>query len=248
MSTHAAPAERLLGILPEPPSPLRYQYFSFEPLEVTGMLAARVNAGARLLEVGCGTGAMLGVFRDRSSADVTGIEPDAPRVAMARDLGFNVVQGYYDETTAPQLGKFDVIAFADVIEHIADPAPVLLLARQFLNPGGYILASVPNVTHWSIRLEMFHGRFNYQPTGLMDATHLRWYTESTLKQLFQATGFDDVTIDWTSGQWLHAYERLPFGIKGTERRRRRFVRQLVKWKPGLFGFQHIVIARQSAAS
>ena len=239
-------SESLLGILDTPPSPLRYQYFAVEPLEVTGMLGARVKRGSHVLEVGCGTGALLSVFRDQCGASVVGVEPDAARVNMAREQNFDVLHGYYDSSTSEALGKFDTIVFADVLEHIADPAPVLLLARQNLRPGGCVIASVPNVAHWTVRLSLLRGRFDYQPTGLLDATHLRWYTISSMRRLFRATGFEIVDMDWTSAQWLSAYARLPFGIPGTERKRRKFVRWLVKSKPGLFGFQHIVVARPSA--
>ena len=246
MATEAERTENLVGILDAPPPPLRYQYYSFEPLEVTGMLCARVLPGSEVLEVGCGTGALMPLLRDRSGASVRGIEPDIHRVNMAREGGFDVEHGYYDDTTAQRLGKFDAIVFADVLEHIADPAPVLMLARQNLRPGGCVIASVPNVAHWTVRLSLLAGRFDYQPTGLLDATHLRWYTVKTMKRLFNATGFDVTDIDWTSAQWLDAYSRLPFGIQGTERKRRKFVRFLVRTWPGLFGFQHIVVAKPAA--
>ena len=238
--------EELVGLLERPPSPLRYQYNSYEPLEVTGMLGSRVAPGSRVLEVGCGTGAMLSVFRDHSRADVIGIEPDPERVSMARERGFEVVHGYFDDITASQLGTFDVIVFADVIEHLVDPAPLLMLARRQLRAGGCVIASVPNVAHWTIRLSLLRGKFDYEPTGLMDATHLRWYTAASLERLFRATGFDTVEFDWTSAHWLPLYLRIPFRSSIREGGRRRLVRRLVQRWPLLFGFQHVVVARTTS--
>jgi SAM-dependent methyltransferase len=140
------------------------------------------------------------------------------------------------------LGQFDVVLFVDVIEHMTHPGPVLQFARGLLAPGGKVLVSVPNVAHWTIRMGLARGRFDYRATGLMDATHVRWFTKTSLERLLVAAGYQQIGFDWTCGTFLGAYGRLPLLLTRTWRMRRRFVARLVSRWPTLFGFQHIVTA------
>ena len=226
--------EQLLGILPVPPDPLRYQYFDQDEDSVTGMLPALIPHGARLLEVGCGVGAMLQFFRQVPRVVALGIEPNPDRARAAATLGLDVQCGLLSPETASAIGTFDVVVFADVLEHLHEPADLLVIARKMLRPGGFVLASIPNVAHWTIRLALLRGTFDYQPSGLMDATHLRWFTMASARRLFESAGFSHVEFSWTTAPFLREYDRLP--------RKRRLLRALVRRYPGLFGFQHVIKA------
>jgi SAM-dependent methyltransferase len=85
-------------------------------------------------------------------------------------------------------GPFDVVLAGDVLEHLVDPRRVLADARSLLAPGGYVVASVPNVAHVDVRMALLCGRFAYRETGLLDATHLRFFTHDTLLELFERAG------------------------------------------------------------
>src|SRR5262245_42234591 len=89
---------------------------------------------------------------------------------------FAVFQTSVSEEFLREHGRFDTIVLADVIEHLPDPAEMVSLLKQGLVPDGSIVASVPNVAHWFVRIDLLRGSFNYQEMGIMDATHLRWFT------------------------------------------------------------------------
>jgi len=235
-------SDGLLGILSEDVDPLRYRYPELVPGEVTQMVTDRIPRGARVLDVGCGTGSFLDLLTAHRGADVVGVEPNAERALDARSRGHSVFTGFYDASSAAELGRFDVILFADVLEHMPHPGPALRLASQWLEPGGCVIASIPNVAHWTIRLSLMRGKFTYTPFGLMDATHLRWFTEKSTRQLFTAAGFKNIVLDWTSGAELGCYQNFPLGVMRTHGLRRRGVRRLVQTWPSIFGFQHIVTA------
>ncbi len=110
-----------------------------------------------------------------------------------------------------QMEPFDVVMFADVLEHLADPFSLLCIAKTALAPAGSIVASVPNTAHWSVRSDLFRGRFEYRKWGIMDATHLRWFTSSSLRFLFESAGLSVQAERVTAGIDLDCYsERLPW--------------------------------------
>jgi SAM-dependent methyltransferase len=139
-------------------------------------------------------------------------------------------------------GPFDVVLFADVLEHLPNPQSMLLTAREALRPHGSIIVSVPNVAHWSVRVDLIRGRFQYQPTGIMDATHLRWFSARTAKSLVASAGFKVTTYRATAGLTLpdNIYRRplrwLP------QKNRTDFLRFASRRWPTLFGCQHVLKA------
>jgi SAM-dependent methyltransferase len=87
---------------------------------------------------------------------------------------------------------FDSLVCSEVLEHLASPEAVLGKLVPLLKPGGRVYASVPNLSHWRIMLDLLRGRFEYAERGPMDRTHLRWFTPRTFKALFEGCG---VTVD-----------------------------------------------------
>lgn len=85
--------------------------------------------------------------------------------------------------------SFDCILFADVLEHLADPGAVLRRSRQLLAPGGYVVASIPNVAHYSAVLALLRQDWPQEDGGLFDRTHLRFFTRATIRTLFSEAGF-----------------------------------------------------------
>jgi methionine biosynthesis protein MetW len=222
--------------------PLRYDGHVDAPQEVARMLAELVPMGSRVLDVGCGTGSVSRIIADTRDAQIIGVEPDSCRAAAARARGLEVHEQLFTAAILQELERFDVIVFADVLEHVADPSSFLQLAQRALRPGGRVIASVPNVAHWSVRVDLLRGRFDYQPFGIRDATHLRWFTAETIRLLFESSAFRVVSMRHTAGVTLPEYEaRRPW--RWIPRHRRdSLIRALTRRLPLLFGCQHIIHA------
>jgi 2-polyprenyl-3-methyl-5-hydroxy-6-metoxy-1,4-benzoquinol methylase len=115
---------------------------------------------------------------------VVGVEPDPRAAAVARENGIEVL-GLDVEQVPLAAAGFDVVVFADVLEHLRDPATVL---RRAL-PAGRAVVSVPNIAHWTARRELLRGRFPYGDHGLFDRTHLRFFTRETARAMAADAGF-----------------------------------------------------------
>lgn len=229
------------GLVVGPLQALRYDGQSDHPMEVAGMLRDLMPSGVRVLDIGCGTGSVTLIANRNKGNDVVGLEPDPDRVALARQRGVNAVCGLLDEDFVLRSGPFDVVMMADVLEHIAEPRAVLKLAVRALKPNGCLLISVPNVAHWTVRLNLLFGRFDYADVGIMDVTHLRWFYWKTIRNLVEEAGLRVVTMRQTAGVELPAYNRAPF--RYVHRRLRDFaVRRANYIFPRLFGCQHVIKA------
>ncbi len=152
------------------------------------MIAARVRDGARVLDVGAGEGA-LGAELQGRGCKVVCLEVDETRAKKAREKGLEVVLRNIEAAGIEDLGKFDLIVCADVLEHLLDPAASLLKLKAALAPAGKVLASIPNVAFYGVRLRLLAGRFDYTDTGILDRTHLRFFTRVTARQLLEEAGF-----------------------------------------------------------
>ena len=237
------PDDSALGLTNEPVSPLRYDAHSWaDPFEVTGVLRSFVPEGARILDVGCGTGSLTEVVTKGKSTEVFGIEPDRIRASKAQSRGFEVFCGTLSENYFSGRDAFDVIILADVLEHVPNPAALLRLAATGVKPGGFLLISVPNVAHWSMRLHVLQGRFDYSETGIRDATHLRWFTFGSIRDLLYRQGFDILAYRAAAGTWMPEYNRMPWKMV-PHRIRRRMISALAGAMPTLFACQHVLKAR-----
>ena len=152
--------------------------------------------GRRLLDVGCARGHLSSALA-QEGWQVTGIEYDVADAAMAKDAGINVIVGTAEESMEALTEKFDVIVFADVLEHFLHPEDVLAKARTLLAPNGRIVISIPNVAHLSVRLQLLMGSFTYTDRGILDRTHLHFYTKKTLRQMIANSGLDTIYIGAT---------------------------------------------------
>lgn len=150
-----------------------------------------VGTGKRVLDVGCSTG-YLAQDLVQCGNKVSGVEIDVEAAEKARPLLEHLVVGDLDRMDlADELPAkaFDVVVFADVLEHLKDPVRTLAQAKALLDDGGYAVLSIPNVAHASVRLSLLQGRFDYRPVGLLDETHLRFFTRSSLEELLDQAGF-----------------------------------------------------------
>lgn len=157
-----------------------------------------VGAGRRVLDFGCSTGEMAAALKERGCR-VTGIEIDPRAAERARASCERVIVADLDAIdlgSALQGERFDVALFGDVLEHLKHPGRLLVQARGLLAPGGFVVLSVPNITHASIRLMMLEGRFEYQDMGILDDTHLKYFTHRSIGDLLEASGYTVEVMDW----------------------------------------------------
>jgi 2-polyprenyl-3-methyl-5-hydroxy-6-metoxy-1,4-benzoquinol methylase len=151
-----------------------------------------VGAGKHVLELGCASGYMTKVLVERFGCTVVGIDRDPEAAEQARKVCGCVIVGDMDSLDfAGALGeaRFDVIVCADVLEHLREPMRAVAALRGFLRQGGYVVASIPNVGHVAIIAELLEGRFVYSPLGLLDETHLRFFTRHSIYDCFERAGF-----------------------------------------------------------
>jgi len=243
-----SPDANAWAFLSKPLDPLRYANANIntDPWEASGLIAEFVPMDGRVLDVGCGTGDVALVVQELRRARVVGVEPDAERANLAKRRGIEVIHGYLTSELAGTLGRFDAVIFADVLEHLADPLPLLYLGCSFLAPHGVAVISVPNVAHWSVRWGLLRGHFDYDEFGIMDATHLRWFTADSILRWLRNTGLDVHAIRQTAGTNLPVYDRSwPWGSLN-EYRRVCMIRLLAKRWPLLFGAQHVICATPQA--
>ena len=170
----------------------RYDFeIDLEANSVHANVVRLVGERQRVLELGCATGYMSEVMRSRGCY-VVGVELDPIMAKMAEQHLDRLIVGDLDVLDLEQeLGgeRFGVIVAADVLEHLKDPLRVLRSLRCLLVEDGFLIASIPNVAHGSVRLALLEGRFPYQERGLLDRTHLHFFTRESIGQLFEAAGF-----------------------------------------------------------
>jgi len=164
------------------------------------LLVELIGRDKRVLDIGCATGE-LGSILQRRGCRVSGVELDAAEGRAAAQVLEEVLVGDVGELDlVGHFGEesFDVVVFGDVLEHIADPTAVLREVLPLLAPSGSVVASIPNVAHGSVRLALLQGRFDYRPLGLLDATHVRFFTRGSVHALLREAGLVPVDMRRTT--------------------------------------------------
>ncbi len=204
------------------------------------------GSGNDVLDVGCGEGYFASQVQQKGNR-VVGIDA-LPRAACASaftkylraDLEYGLAEAL------PEVGvqKFDVVLLQDVVEHLRHPDQLLRDCRKVLKPHGQVVVSVPNVANLTVRLSLLCGRFEYGPRGILDRTHLRFFTRATARKLLRESGYDVVREMAT----VMPVE-LVFGLPASNVLMRALNRTLAVWTrllPGLFGYQVLLVARPKA--
>jgi 2-polyprenyl-3-methyl-5-hydroxy-6-metoxy-1,4-benzoquinol methylase len=192
-----------------------------------------VPNGIRCLDVGCSTGNLGYALKMQKKCEVDGIEFDPSAAEIAKKRGYGVVHikdlNREDELLFDFENKYDVIVCADVLEHLIFPDRVLFSLRRYLKPNGIFIVSLPNVAFILNRLQLLLGNWEYKRYGILDQTHLRFYTiNSGCNMLKKAS--------------LIIEQVKPYNQFGALR----FIKPLDWMAPRLFAYQFIVIAKNNS--
>jgi 2-polyprenyl-3-methyl-5-hydroxy-6-metoxy-1,4-benzoquinol methylase len=182
---------------PAPQHAFKYTEFQDNPDSTHSKIVSLVPPATRVLEFGCATGYMTEVLKNRLGCTVVGIEIDRDAAALAEQHAERVIVGDAEKIDyAAELAgeQFDVVLFADVLEHLKEPDDVLRRVRPFVAENGVVIASIPNIAHASVRLALLGGEFRYREWGLLDDTHLRFFTRASIQDLFEESGY--VITNW----------------------------------------------------
>ena len=151
----------------------------------------------RVLDVGCGAGGVGAALKAERDVEVVGLEgfPDAAEQARARlDEAHCVDLDALPELPYPH-GHFDAMVFGDVLEHLRDPFELLRRLKPLLKSDGVIVCSIPNVKHWSVLFPLLvHDRWEYQDAGLLDRTHVHFFTLEEISIMLAELGFDGLHV------------------------------------------------------
>ncbi len=157
------------------------------------------HAPRLFVDIGCGTGVTAREAQRRfPGAVVDGFEFSAAAAAVAATHLDHVHQGNVEEMDFAQLGyapqSIDGLLLADVLEHLYNPWNLLVRLRPFLAPNAQIVASIPNARNLVLLNDLANGKFSYEPAGLLDVTHIRFFTLSEIHKMFAETGYDVVGV------------------------------------------------------
>lgn len=145
----------------------------------------------RILDVGCGEGTLGKRLLERGAKEVIGIEINPSAAKRAEENLTGVLCGDIETMMPPfSKGYFDCIIFADVLEHLREPLLLLNRYREYLSDEGVIVASIPNVRYHGVINMLIEGRWKYEDYGILDRTHLRFFTKKEISEMFQDAGFE----------------------------------------------------------
>lgn len=228
-------ATKGFGMLEWVPTPDDYAFKEGDGSSHAAMLAMLGELPqSRILDLGC-SGGLFAARARAAGHHVTGVDYIEIPGVRARTDHFIVVD--LEAGLPEEVGRgYDVVVAGDVIEHLTRPMDVLKAVRRVLRPGGELLLSVPNFGHWYPRLRAATGLFGYDRRGILDNTHVRFYTRSMLRRMVRAAGFD--ILDETA-------TGLPLGAIGARssvplNAVRRVDGRLARLRPTLFGYQHVM--------
>jgi 2-polyprenyl-3-methyl-5-hydroxy-6-metoxy-1,4-benzoquinol methylase len=188
-------------------------YYSHTRPEMLPFIPATAK---RVLDVGCSEGGFAAQLKQILGAEVWGIELNPSVAERARQKLDRVLAGDIGEQLE-QLpdGYFDCVTFNDVLEHLVDPYRILLALKQKLSPDGVIVASIPNIRYFHTLFALVvRGEWRYEDEGILDKTHLRFFTKKSIIEMFETLGYRVIRIEGinqSSGRKTKLLKLITFG-------------------------------------
>lgn len=152
----------------------------------------------KVIEIGTGSGALANAYlKNNQATNYIGVEIDDKYAILSERFCKKVYLENFENPSknlTQELHTADLVIFSDVLEHMYNPWKILEFLSIKMPKSGSIIASIPNIQHWSIQARLINGDFNYSDTGLLDKTHIRFFTRKTIVKLFEENGFSIETI------------------------------------------------------
>ena len=164
------------------PRPYRLKTFKYNSHYWILRFLSGIRTPSKILDIGAADG-YLGAILNQQGHHLVGIEGDARLADEARPHYEKLYIADVEKLDFSQFGQFDYVLLADVLEHLRDPASLLRRVKKCLSSRGEIIISLPNVAHLFVRLNLFFGRFEYRERGILDHTHLRFFTLATMRRM-----------------------------------------------------------------
>lgn len=183
-------------------------YYNFERAELFPFIDLNME---KVLDVGCAKGTFGANLKAKGVKEVWGIEPEKKIAEEARLKLDHVFTGMIEEFSTSHNQTFDAIFFNDVLEHMYDPESALNTAKKHLNDNGKIYASIPNFIHVNNLYEILSTRdIEYQDSGILDRTHVRFFTKKSIRRLFEKTGYKVESIDGINPNYGQVFRYINF--------------------------------------
>lgn len=187
---------------------LDIEYYNGVRTDLIEMIKEDYHRDIKVLEIGCGTGAtLLEIKKLYPNSKVYGLELQKEAAELGSKL-LPIECGNIEDRKLNFQGEyFDYILMGDVLEHLCYPEDVLVYLKKFLKNEGYILASIPNIQHYSAFIPMLFGEFEYTNSGILDRTHLRFFTWNSIQNMFERINYKitEVRLNDTSS-WVYPWE------------------------------------------
>lgn len=164
-----------------------FSYFEYERSEMLHFIPDKAK---KILEIGCGNGAFGKLVKTNRECEYWGIEPDKKAADIAAEGLDKVLAVHFDEASELPEYYFDCVVFNDVLEHLYDPWKTVRNCKKLLLDSGTIVASIPNFFYLPNLKELYRTReIRYKESGILDFTHLRFFTRKSIKTLFEENGY-----------------------------------------------------------
>jgi SAM-dependent methyltransferase len=215
--------------------------YSKRRMEIAPLLPGKIDT---VLEIGCGAGETMSWLRSlRPVRYAAAVELSAEAGATARTVFDDVeISDIASARMAFDVDRFDLILALDVLEHLTDPDRALQALRDRLQPTGVMIVSLPNVAHYAVSVPLlFRGRWDYTDEGLLDRTHLRFFTRQTALRMVEDNGLVVARLSYN-----HRYPSIfhPFGLRNQKWRwySHRIMQRILVWPSHLFNYQFLIVA------
>lgn len=198
------------------------------------VILRNINPNSKILEIGCAHGRMTKYLKENLNCNITISEINELSGKTARNWADKYFIGLYGNVESPhfftqlelnEVINLDYIIFADVLEHLHNPEKVLFESKRLLNKDGSIWISIPNISHNAVLIDLWNDEFKYRPIGLLDNTHIKFFTERSLYQMIDEAGFKinkkfnlQNTVENT--EFKNSYDDLPIDVGISMRSRR----------------------------
>ncbi|MHB1657851.1 MAG: rhamnosyltransferase WsaF family glycosyltransferase [Acidithiobacillus sp.] len=203
-------------------------------------IAHQITPGAAVLDIGCAVGELGHYLTEQKHCVVDGIEANPDAAAIARSFNRQVWEADLETASLAELlgeSRYQYIVCADVLEHLRDPGQLIRQIANFLTPGGKLLVSIPNIAHVGVFLELLSGDFRYREEGLLDQTHLRFFTRRSFLYFLAENGFAGQIVDRTIVDLQHSeFSAIPLEIMSPS-----LLREMQDWDDNIT-YQFIVEA------